>query len=353
MAGFYDIYTIQTLSNEPSRFIKGNLPELVKTEKTQSKKQKLTDEELNILDIKSFLDKNNVSIAVVKSETYKNKLKKIALINDEIGDYALYYFKEKESLLNDSSISIFTKNIKPLSENPDLINFGRIIGLKNYKIDNMNFGLNPQFVSLDWEAVNKAIIDSLQYDEFELDRYNIILELLSEKKDTVVHREVKKIFSDKNIEDLIENNQIRTILIIKPFALLQYSTRNISSPFESGLYYLNLKIRDNKYGTDLTIYRGDSLYKYIPEETEEGLEIKRDTTIKILPTKKEKEVKDSVLTSYNLGTILALFPNTDFIKLTQKGSVELRTTIFLNEFRILFSQRYKGDQILNIIFSAF
>lgn len=353
LAGFYDIYTIQTLSNEPTRFIKGNLPELIKTEKKSTKKQKLTDEELNILDIKNFLEKNNVSIAIVKSDTYKNKLKKIALRNDEVGDYSLYYFREKESFLNDSALTTFTRNIRPLSETPNLINFGKLIALKDYKIDNTNYGLNPQFVTLDWEAVNKGIIDSLEYEDFEFERYNVIIELLSENKDTVVHREVKKIFSDKNIEDLIVNNHIRTILIIKPFALLQYSIREISNPFESGLYNLNLKIRDNKYNTDLIIYEGDSLFKYKPEETEEGIEIKRDTTIKILPTKKEKIEKDTIIKSFNLGQILALFPNTDFIKLTQKGSFELRKTIFLNEFRILFSQRYQGDQILNLIFSAF
>ncbi|MCX7834298.1 MAG: glycosyltransferase family 39 protein [Ignavibacteria bacterium] len=353
LSGFYDIYTIQTLSNEPTRFIKGNLPELVKTEKKSTKKQKLTDEELNILDIKNFLEKNNVSIAIVKSETYKNKLKKIALRNDEVGDYSLYYFREKESQISDSALTIFTRNIKPLSENPDLINFGKLLALKGYKIDNTNYGLNPQFVSLDWESVNKAIIDSLDYEEFELERYNIILELLSEKKDTVVHREVKRIFSDKNIEDLIDDNHFRTIMIIKPFALLQYSIKEISNPFESGIYYLNLKIRDNKYNTDLIVYKGDSLFKYSPEEVERGIEITRDTTIKILPAKKEKSDKDTVINSYNLGQILALFPNTDFFKLTQKGSFELRKTIFLNEFRILFSQRYQGDQILNLIFSAF
>lgn len=353
LVGFYDIYTIQTLSNEPTRFIKGNLPELVKTEKKSIKRQKLTDEELNILDIKSFLEKNNVSIAIVKSDTYKNRLKKIALRNDEVGDYSLYYFRGKESFLNDSALTIFTRNIRPLSDTPDLINFGKLIALTDYKIDNTNYGLNPQFVTLDWEAVNKGIIDSLEYEEFEFERYNVIIELLSENKDTVVHREVKKIFSDKNIEDLIVNNHIRTILIIKPFALLQYSIREISNPFESGLYYLNLKIRDNKYNTDLIIYQGDSLFRYKPEETEEALEIKRDTTIKILPAKKDKIEKDTIVKSFNLGQILALFPNTDFLKLTQKGSFELRKTIFLNEFRILFSQRYQGDQILNLIFSAF
>lgn len=303
LVGFYDIYTIQTLSNDPLRFIKGNLPELLKTEKKSPKRQKLTDEELNILDIKNFLQKNNITIAIVKSETYKNKLKKIALTS--------------------------------------------------YKIDNVNFGLNPQFVILDWQAVDKAIIDSLEYDEYEFNRYNIVLELLSEKKDTIVHREVKRIFSDKNIEDLIENNQIRTILIIKPFALLQYSIREISNPFESGLYYLILKIKDNKYNRDLIVYQGDSLYKPTAEEIEEGFELIRDSTLKITPVRKEKVIQDTIPKSLNLGSILALFPDTDFLKLTQKGSNELRRTIFLNEFRILFSQRYQGDQILNLIFSAF
>ncbi len=353
LVGFYDIYTIQTLSNDPLRFIKGNLPELLKTEKKSPKRQKLTDEELNILDIKNFLQKNNITIAIVKSETYKNKLKKIAVRNDEVGDYGLFYFKEKESFINDSTLTLFTKNIKPLSENPTLINFGKIIALTSYKIDNVNFGLNPQFVILDWQAVDKAIIDSLEYDEYEFNRYNIVLELLSEKKDTIVHREVKRIFSDKNIEDLIENNQIRTILIIKPFALLQYSIREISNPFESGLYYLILKIKDNKYNRDLIVYQGDSLYKPTAEEIEEGFELIRDSTLKITPVRKEKVIQDTIPKSLNLGSILALFPDTDFLKLTQKGSNELRRTIFLNEFRILFSQRYQGDQILNLIFSAF
>ena len=44
----------------------------------------------------------------------------------------------------------FTDNIIKLEENHDIINFDRILALKNYTIDNTNSGLNPQTVILNW-----------------------------------------------------------------------------------------------------------------------------------------------------------------------------------------------------------
>lgn len=352
VAGFFDIYAVQALSNDPSKFVLGNLPDLTQVSKKKTRsKQKISEEELNILDILSFMEKNNVYAAIVKSETYKSKLKKISLRDEEIGDYKIFYFQDRESNVNDSTLKIFARNVIPLKDNPDLVNFGRMLTVDNIKIDNSNFGINPQTITIDWKAVDKGLIDSLDYEEFEFDRYQAVIELRIPERDSVVHREVKRIFSDRNIEDLIENNRIRTIIIIKPFALLQYSLKKIISPFESGAYNLVLKLRDNKNESDLILFRGDSLYKLSSAP-------RQDTIVKGIDTTRIKQEipkvkKDSVLNYYNIGNILAMFPDADIPQMMLKGNVGVQKMLLANGIRILFSQRHQGDYFLNFLFSAF
>lgn len=61
---------------------------------------------------------------------------------------------------------------------------------------------------------------------------------------------------------------------------------------------------------------------------------------------------DSVMYSYNLGNIIAMFPDSDFNKIVQKKSDFLRITT-QNWLQLLFSQRYQGDHVLNWIFNYF
>ncbi len=347
--GYYDVFAVQTLSNQPDRFILGSLPELSVTEKkSKKKKSALSDEELNILDIKKFIDKNEIGMAIVKSSSYSEKLAKISVKKEEIGDYSLFYFREIKSGISDSTVSSFTTKIKPLKENPDVINFGKIIAIRNLTIDNVNFGMNPQTVSINWFAVNKGIIDSLDYEEYDFDRYQAVIELSNPENDSVVHSEAKNIFSERNIEDLIDKNEIRTIVILKPFALLQYSLKNLKSPFESGIYNMSLKVRDNKYDTDLIVFKGDSLYNYYRLKEKSG-----DADTLVLKISSSSIVKDSINYSYNLGDIIAMFPNTDYNKLLTKKNSDIYQVIMRNGFQIFFSQRYTGDHFLNFVFSYF
>ena len=351
VAGFYDVFAVQTLSNDPSKFILGNLPDLTQVTKKTKSKQKISDEELNVLDILSFMEKNNINTAVVKSETYKDKLKKISLRDEDIGDYKIFYFKDRESNVNDSTLGVFAKNVISLKDNPELLNFERMLTVDEIKVDNSSFGINPQSVTIDWKAVNIGLIDSLDYDEYEFDRYQAVLELRIPDEDSVIHREFKRIFSDRNIEDLIESNSVRTIIIIKPFALLQYSIRKQAVPFESGAYNLVLKLHDNKYDKDLLIFKGDSLYK---SSSPAG----QDTLIKGLDTTKIKQEipktnKDTVMNYYNIGNILAMFPNADIPQMMLKGNLDVQKMLLANGLRILFSQRHQGDYFLNFLFSAF
>lgn len=351
VTGFYDVFAVQALSNDPSRFVLGNLPDLTQVSKKTKSRQKISDEELNILDILSFMEKNKINTAVVKSETYRDKLKKISLRDEEIGDYKIFYFQDRESNVNDSTLKVFAKNVIPLKDNPDLLNFDRMLTVDEIKVDNSNFGINPQTVTIDWRAVNTGLIDSLDYDEYEFDRYQAILELRIPEDDSVIHREFKRIFSDRNIEDLIEINRVRTIIIIKPFALLQYSLKKFTVPFESGAYNLVLKLRDNKYERDLLIFKGDSLLM-------SSSPIRQDTLIKGLDTTKtrreiQRQNKDTIINYYNIGSILAMFPNADIPQMMLKGNANVQRMLLANGLRLLFSQRHQGDYFLNFIFSSF
>ncbi|MBN1633598.1 MAG: glycosyltransferase family 39 protein [Ignavibacteria bacterium] len=351
VTGFYDVFAVQALSNDPSRFVLGHLPDLTQVSKKIKSKEKISGEELNILDILSFMEKNYINTAVVKSETYREKLKKISLRDEEIGDYKIFYFQDRESNVNDSTLEVFAKNVISLKENPDLLNFERMLTVDEIKIDNSNFGINPQTVTVDWRAVNEGLIDSLEYDEFEFDRYQAVLELRIPENDSVIHSEFKRIFSDRNIEDLIEINRIRTIIIIKPFALLQYSLKKLTVPFESGAYNLVLKLRDNKYEKDMILYRGDSLYKI-------SSPVRQDTLVKGIDTTKIKQEipkskKDTLINYFNIGSILAMFPNADIPQMMLKGNVNIQKMLLANGLRILFSQRHQGDYFLNFIFSSF
>ena len=350
--GFYDTFPIQAISNDPSRFILGNLPELAQTEKKNKKKNSLSDEELNIIDVKNYLNKNEISLAVVKSETYANKLLKISLRNEDIGDYKLFYFRDRKSNLSDSSIKLFAKNITSVKDNPGIVNYDKLLAVKDFSVDNTYFGANPQSVAIEWNCLDKNIIDSIDYDNYGFDRYSVVLELRLSLNDSLVHIETKKIFSERNIEDLLETNSIRTIMIIKPFALLQYSMRKYTPPFESGLYDMLIKIKDVKYNRDLVVYRGDSLYKREPIKVEDSSRTMLDSIKKKSPPLILLK-QDSLQSGYSLGYIIAFFPNTDFAKLIKQSNSNIYKIMLRSGFQVLFAQRYQGDHFLDFVFSYF
>jgi len=120
--GYYDMWAVKTLSNSPYKFVLGEFPTNSKlASKSRDRKTKPSDDELNILDIKNFLEKNKINLAIVKSDSYRDKLIKMNFKLDEIGDYKIFYIKDRETNLNDSTISLFSKSVISLDENPDII----------------------------------------------------------------------------------------------------------------------------------------------------------------------------------------------------------------------------------------
>ena len=352
--GYFDVFAVQALSNNPSRFVLGDFPAIKSVEKKTKKGKKTeTEDELNILEIKKYLETNNIKIAIVKSDSYTDKLKKLSLRNEEIGDYKIFYLQDRESSINDSSLSLFSDNIPKLSENPDLINFNKLLALNNFNIDNTNFGLNPQTVILNWSSVNPKILDSLDYENLGYERYTSAIDIRSEEKDSVVYTVHSRIFSDRNTEDLIENNNFRNIIVLKPFAMLHYSRKYGKSQFEGGVYKIDLRLRDNKLDKDLFIFKGDSLFKPDSLLNEDSIRNKSADTVKSVTMKKGSTVKKTEFTSYNLGTIIAMFPDSDYNKIVSKSSSDIYRLLMRNGLQVFFSQRYQGDQFLNWVFNYF
>jgi len=352
--GYFDVFAVQALSNNPSKFILGDFPALKSEEKKSKKGKKVqSEDELNILELKKYLEKNNIKIAVVKSDSYTDKLKKLSLRNEEIGDYKLFYLQDRESNINDSSISLFSDNIIKLSENPDLINFNKLLALNSFSLDNTNFGLNPQTVILNWSSVNSKILDSLDYENMEYERYTTALDIRSQEKDSVVYTINTKIFSDRNTEDLIEKNSFKNIIVLKPFAMLHYSRKHGKAPFDGGVYKIDIRLRDNKANRDLIVFRGDSLFKPDSILTSNTNTAKTSDTVKTVSSKKPAVKIPDHYVSFNLGTIIAMFPDSDYNKIVSRSSSDIYRLLMRNGLQVFFSQRYQGDQFLNWVFNYF
>ncbi len=345
LEGYYDLFALQALSNKPDKFVLGELRSSSDIQPGKTTK----GEDVNILSIKKFLEENNIELAIIKSDGYRDKLLKMNIDHEEIGDYNIFYVKDRKSSVNDSTITLFSKNLTPLKNNPDLINFNKLIGLKNYEIDNEKFGMNPQTVTLYWTAVDTNIIDSLDYDNYLFDRFKYVIEIVNTDEDSTVYKLSNSIFSERNIETLIQNNEIRNIVVLKPFAMLHYSMKYGGSPFEGGVYSLQLKVHDNKQDKDLFIYKGD---KYMTPEVKTDTAIYRTSDTSKVLKKIPLSPKDTINNSYELGNIIAMFPDSDYNKLLEKRADFLEITT-RNWMQLLFSQRYQGDQVLNWIFNYF
>lgn len=344
--GFYDVFAIQTLSNHPSIFLSQKFPsKIVKKVKDGIKTEV---EETNVLDIRNFLQKNKIAVAVVKSDSYAEKLKKMNFKNEEIGDYKIFYIKGIESPMKDTSLVLLSSDVDSLTENSDIISFGKLLTIENYFVDNTNFGFNPQTVTITWKTVDRYILDSIEYDTYEFERYWATVELKSISTDSIVYSVSRKIFSNMNVESLLESNRMRNIIVLEPFAILFYSKRFSISPFESGVYNLVLKVYDKKYNRDLPILKG--LKYYLPEKYENTLLNIRDS-LKVV-TKNPKEKRDSLTVEYPLGNIIAIFPDVDIKKLA-KTNLDIYNIITRNGLQVFFSQRYQADHFLDFIFSNF
>lgn len=345
--GYYDLFALQALSNEPGRFVLGELGD----QSNQPSKTQVTNkkEDVNILAIKTFLEKHKIELAIIKSDGYAEKLTKMNIESEEIGDYRVFYVKGRKSNVNDSTISIFSKNVTPLKENPDLVNYNRMLGVKNFEIDNTNFGLNPSTVTVTWTATDTNIVDSIDYNNFEFERYKYIIEIVDPDNDSSVYSISNKIFSERNIETLLESNELKSIVVLRPFAVLNYSMTYGGSPFEGGIYNLALKVRDTKYNKDMLVYKGD---QYLTPELNTDTALYNGADTAAILKKIPLSPKDTINTSVEMGSIIAMFPDSDYNEVLEKHQDFFEITT-QNWIKLLFSQRYQGDQVLNWVFNYF
>jgi len=344
--GFYDIFAVQTLSNKPSVFLFQGFPSKIVKKTKGGVKTEI--EETNVLDIRNFLQKNKIAVIVVKSDNYAEKLKKMNFKGEEIGDYKIFYIKGIESPMRDTSLVLLSSEVDSLTENSNIISFGKLFTIENYFVDNTNFGFNPQTVTINWKSVDRYILDSIEYNNYEFERYWATLELKSITTDSIVYSVNRKIFSNMNVEMLLESNRMRNIIVLEPFAILFYSKRFSISPFESGIYNLVLKVYDKKYNRDLPLFKG--LKYYQPEKSESTILNIRDS-LKI-PPRNPKDKKDTLSVEFSLGNIVAMFPDVDIKKLA-KTNLDIYNIITRNGLQVFFSQRYQADHFLDFIFSNF
>lgn len=356
--GYYDMYPLQVSSNKPSIFVSDTIPAYfpanVPSKKFSKKKQEDEQQKLSILELRKFLEKKKIKLCIVRSDMLVDKLKKLSYKSEQIGDYHIFYLAENKIKPVVSGI-VRTKGQDPLSDN--IISFDRKLVLKNFYIDNTNLGLNPQTVTVKWEIADGTILDSLFSADDEFGRYYIKVELSVPGKDSAVYETYSPIFSERIVEDFFETEEIKNIVILKPFAMLNYTFpkgRFPLVPFESGVYDIHLSVLDKILNNELRIYKGDSIYIPEPEE------IVQDTSISITTRgrdplfEKSKKKKEEYLRRpyYTLGRIIAVFPNANYASVLKK-SKDFSQIMLRNALMLPFLQRYQGDHFLNIVFTYF
>jgi len=356
--GYYDIYPMQVISNRPDIFTSDTIPTYFAPELTSSKKvlrKKREDEQLklNILELRKYIEHKKIKLFIVRSDLLIDKLKKLSFKSEQIGDYHIFYISEnkinfKRGNGSIDSIQVINNGHKPGSSE---ISFSKKLVLKEYSIDNSNFGMNPQTVTLKWEIADISLFDSLSAGDDDFGRYKVRLNLSTPVTDTVSYDTYTNVFSERNVEEFFDSHEIKNILILKPFALLNYSVKFTSSPFESGVYDLRLSVFDALSKLELPVYRGDSLYLHIPEYSAESDSTFRDSMV---VNKKLKEHRERFRKNpyYILGKIIALFPNVNYGLLMKKSS-DLSRVIIRNGFMLPFLNRYQGDHMLDVVFTYF
>lgn len=359
--GYYDIYPLQVISNLPGMFTSDTIPSyfppnVPTTKKTSKKKNDEDQQKMNILELRKFLEAKKIKLFIVRSDLLIDKLKKLSYKNEQIGDYRIFYLSENKIEYkkgNSADTNRQVSNQIGKKYGAGAISFGKKFILKDFYIDNSNFGLNPQTVTLKWNIADISALDSLQTPDDEFGRYKSKIQLIAADNDTVAYDTYANIFSERNIEQYFENEEIKNIMILKPFAMLNYSRKFKSSPFESGLYELRLSVIDDLTKKELTIFRGDSIYIYAPDKEPEN----KSDTVSSLQKIREKRMqasKDKFLRDpyYPLGNVIAMFPNADYGQVLRKSS-DLSRILIRNGLMLPFLNRYQGDHFLNIVFTYF
>ncbi len=359
--GYYDIYPLQVISNSPARFNSDTIPTYFAMDPPASKKtsKKNREEEqlkLNKLEVRKFIEQKKIKLFIVRSDLLIDKLRKLSYKSEQIGDYHIFYISDskinyKRGMSGDStgkSIEVSTLGKKL---DPDEISFDKKLILQEFRVDNSNFGMNPQTIMLKWQIADISILDSLNSKTEEYGRYKVKLELSPVDNDTIAYDTYSNIFSERSVEEFFETEEIKNILILKPFAMLSYSVKFKSSPFESGLYDVRLSVMDAAGNKVLPVYQGDSLFIHKRSFVNEGDTVKIDSAA---ITKKIYEHREKFLKKpyYPIGRIIALFPNVNYNALMRKSS-DLSQVIIRNGFMLPFLNRYQGDHMLDIVFTYF
>ena len=359
--GYYDIYPLQVISNDPSRFNSDTIPTYFAVDPPVSKKisKKKKEEEtlkLNILEVRKFIEQNKIKLFIVRSDLLIDKLNKLSYKSEQIGDYRIFYISDSKiyykrgSGIDSTGMHVrFSNGNKELGS--DEISFGKKLVLSEFRIDNSNFGMNPQTITLKWQIADGSILDSLNSAEEEFGRYKTHLELTPVDSDTTVFDTYANVFSERNVEEFFDTEEIKNILILKPFAMLNYSVKFKSSPFESGLYDVHLSVYDEVTKEELPVYIGDSIYIHKYEFISQNDSVKIDSTTlsKKIKEHKEKYIKNPY---YPIGRIIAMFPNVNYNAIMKKSS-DLSQVIIRNGFMLPFLNRYQGDHMLDIVFTYF
>jgi 4-amino-4-deoxy-L-arabinose transferase-like glycosyltransferase len=359
--GYYDIYPLQVISNSPGRFNTDTIPtyfsvDLPSSKKISKKKREEEQLKLNILELRKFIEEKKIKLFIVRSDLLIDKLRKLSYKSEQIGDYHVFYISESKIYYSRGSSADTTgeKRVVDLGTKriaDDEISFAKKLILKDFRIDNSNFGMNPQTVTLRWEIADISFLDSLDTDNDEFGRYKARLELAQINNDTIAYDTYANIFSERNIEQFFETEEMKNILILKPFAMLNYSVKFRSSPFESGLYDVRLSVVDEAENKELPVYIGDSTYIHMFDITRSGDTVRLDSNA---VTKKAKEHKERFMKRpyYPIGRIIAMFPNVNYNALMKK-STDLSQVIIRNGFMLPFLNRYQGDHMLDIVFTYF
>lgn len=360
--GYYDIFPLQVISNSPQKFNTDTIPAafastIAPKKKTSVKKRTEEQQKLSILVLRKFLEEKKIKLFIARSDLLIDKLRKLSYKSEQIGDYRIFYISENKLSRNTGNNGERNggqaNNNAKIKLPPNVISFDRKLVLKEFRIDNSNFGLNPQTVTINWGIADMSILDSLATNDEEFGRYKVKLELSPVNGDSAAYDTHIDVFSERNVEEFFETEEIKNILIIKPFALLYYSKKFKLNPFESGIYDLKLKLIDANENRELKIYRGDSLYVFTPDaESEAGTDtIQSDSKIK---QTKMKKYNENYLKSpfYPLGRIVAIFPSANYNELLKK-SKDLSQIIIRNGIMLPFLNRYQGDHFLNTVFTYF
>lgn len=359
--GYYDIYPLQVISNRPAMFNTDTLPSyfpvnLPTSKKNQRRKSDEEQQKMNIIELRKFLEQKRIKLFIARSDLLIDKLNKLSYKSEQIGDYRIFYLAENKIKYKRGSSADSTQLVSQSFNKKygsGAISFDKKLILKDFYIDNSNFGLNPQTVTLKWEIASSSVLDSLAIPGDDFGRYKVKVELVAADNDTVAYDSYMNIFSERSVEQFFETEEIKNIIILKPFAMLNYSKKFKAFPFESGLYELHLSLIDDLYKKEMTIYKGDSIYVYTRQKESES---KPDTLTALQKIKERRMLatRDKFLKYpyFPLGNVVAMFPNVDYNTVLKKSS-DLTRTLVRNGLLLPFLNRYQGDHFLNVVFTYF